>query len=128
MNEQKRQNNVPPAGINREEEEKRPEQASRHVRLAQTSATWGNLTRAASGRERPPAPRAAVCHSHDDCVIQCICLFRLRSVTLFVEESPDVLRQFGREKFDGHRILIRTKHRVGRRDFRRFCVHDLSPL
>jgi len=54
-------------------------------------------------------------------------LLRVAQVALFVEEGPDMLRQF-REEFDCDRVLIRTTHRVGCRDFGRFGVHHFLSL
>ena len=54
-------------------------------------------------------------------------LLRIAQVALFVEESPDMLRQFCKE-LDSDRVLIRTTHRVGCRDFGRFGVHHFLSL
>jgi hypothetical protein len=54
-------------------------------------------------------------------------LLRVAQVALFVEEGPNMLRQF-REEFDCNRILIRTANLVGRRDFGRFGVHHFLSL
>ncbi|VXB68317.1 hypothetical protein BURKHO8Y_150023 [Burkholderia sp. 8Y] len=62
---------------------------------------------------------------HDGGVMaQCGRLLDRSQLALLVEERAHVLRQFGREKLDRYRLRVRTMHLVGRRDFRRFGVHD----
>lgn len=54
-------------------------------------------------------------------------LFAFALAALFVEERPDMLGQFRGQEFDPDRFRIRTRNRVGGRNFRRLGVHHLSP-
>jgi hypothetical protein len=54
-------------------------------------------------------------------------LLRRGQFALFVEESPNMLGQLGREKFHGHRFRISAHHFIGGWNTGWFRVHGISP-